>query len=451
MRTIRSFILPALAALAASGCGSSTGLADAAKLRPLATLPTPDAVHVAQQVPGFGGYFIDEDDRPAIYLVDPAMAAAAVVALDNFFRSRGLSPADLRVLQGRYDALQLDAWHRLAYPQVFRIEGAVFSDVDESVNRLRFGMSTDDGVAQARTTVAALGVPEDAYIVDKTQPIELPTPESQAGLGATEPQARSQTLDGSRFRPVMGGIQINFFFDLPVRPASLLCTLGFNAYANGERSYITNSHCSNHEGDGGASSPVATRYFQPTIDSGNNYIAREASDPEPSTNLENPDCPAPYTCRYSDASRAVYDESVESAFARIARPKERDQYVGTMTVDPERPTFTVIGKRLTSVMGDKVNKVGRTTGWTFGRVTGTCQNSLPRGSTVMRLCSDRVDGGSDQGDSGSPVFALAKDTLETDEVVLVGINWGGVSDGRTMIFSPFAGIEKDLGELTVNE
>jgi V8-like Glu-specific endopeptidase len=45
------------------------------------------------------------------------------------------------------------------------------------------------------------------------------------------------------------------------------------------------------------------------------------------------------------------------------------------------------------------------------------------------------------GDSGSPVF------IGTGTVTLVGILWGGSSDGSTYVFSPLNQIENELGAL----
>jgi hypothetical protein len=93
-------------------------------------------------------------------------------------------------------------------------------------------------------------------------------------------------------------------------------------------------------------------------------------------------------------------------------------------------------------VGQTVNKVGRTTGWTQGLVTNTCVNTGVSGSNIVQLCQTFVSAGVGGGDSGSPVFR------GTSSVTLVGILWGGNSSGTQFVYSPIANIEQELGALT---
>jgi len=68
-------------------------------------------------------------------------------------------------------------------------------------------------------------------------------------------------------------------------------------------------------------------------------------------------------------------------------------------------TFGVTSKG-TAVVGDVVNKVGRTTGWTQGAVTNTCVNTGVSGTKIVQLCQTFVSAGVGGGDSGSDVFGL---------------------------------------------
>ena len=99
-----------------------------------------------------------------------------------------------------------------------------------------------------------------------------------------------------------------------------------------------------------------------------------------------------------------------------------------------------------------VNKVGRTTGWTQGKVTRTCVNTSVYGSTVLLYCQTFVSdpGGATvvrAGDSGSPVFQVTSGT----SVKLLGILWGGSSDNKTFVFSPLASIQQELGTVTATK
>jgi hypothetical protein len=81
----------------------------------------------------------------------------------------------------------------------------------------------------------------------------------------------------------------------------------------------------------------------------------------------------------------------------------------SIILHPTQPYFTIVGEVLNPVQGDAVQKVGLTTGWTFGHVYQTCVdiNYQTPGNIKRRVwCYDRADLGSDGGDSGSPVFRI---------------------------------------------
>jgi hypothetical protein len=327
---------------------------------------------VAQAVPGFGGYFLDGAGVPAVYLTDASQRPAAEQALAGFLADQGFAPADLRVLQGQYEYVQLDEWYRQARRSVFSVPGFILGDVDEGSNRLRFGVTDAAGVAGVRGALAQLGVPSPAAIVEQRAPI-----------------AAVATLR-DRVRPLVGGLQINFF-PSPVSPVTLLCTLGFNAERFGIPSFITNSHCTNVEG--GEETP--TDYYQNLRSGGAaNFIAFEVDDPHWTSQL-NLDCPPPFQCRYSDASRAQYATGVQSVLGQVARVDEI-----TTTLDDTLHTiagsFSIRAERPDPIQGEVANKVGRTTGWTRGPTTGTCVDVLALGTNHIRLCqavvSALVDG-----------------------------------------------------------
>jgi hypothetical protein len=379
---------------------------------------------VAQAVPGFGGYFLDGAGVPAVYLTDASQRPAAEQALAGFLADQGFAPADLRVLQGQYEYVQLDEWYRQARRSVFSVPGFILGDVDEGSNRLRFGVTDAAGVAGVRGALAQLGVPSPAAIVEQRAPI-----------------AAVATLR-DRVRPLVGGLQINFF-PSPVSPVTLLCTLGFNAERFGIPSFITNSHCTNVEG--GEETP--TDYYQNLRSGGAaNFIAFEVDDPHWTSQL-NLDCPPPFQCRYSDASRAQYATGVQSVLGQVARVDEI-----TTTLDDTLHTiagsFSIRAERPDPIQGEVANKVGRTTGWTRGPTTGTCVDVLALGTNHIRLCQAVVSALVDGGDSGSSVFFRKGNN---SKVTLLGILWGGSVDEENpeFVYSPMSGIERELGDLRV--
>jgi hypothetical protein len=243
----------------------------------------------------------------------------------------------------------------------------------------------------------------------------------------TQPVRLAATLQ-DRVRPVGGGLQINF--------GNFVCSLGFNALRNGVASYITASHCTDVQGG-----TEGTKHYQQDRFHSNTLIGTEASDP---TYFTGGACPANRRCRYSDASRGRYASGVSETLGRIARTTSRGSLSGPLTISSANPAFTVNSERANSLVGQTVNKVGRTTGWTFGKVIATCVTTNVDGSNITQLCQTFVNAGVDFGDSGSPVFNW---TSGSSTVRLAGILWGG-SGTSQFVFSPMSGIEKELGALT---
>lgn len=95
------------------------------------------------------------------------------------------------------------------------------------------------------------------------------------------------------------------------------------------------------------------------------------------------------------------------------------------------------------MVGQTVNKIGRTTGWSQGPVTSVCVNTNVSGTTITQFCQTNVSATVGSGDSGSPVFAIGGG----DNVTLLGILWGG-SGSSSFVFSPINQVEQELGALT---
>src|SRR5262249_8412103 len=105
------------------------------------------------------------------------------------------------------------------------------------------------------------------------------------------------------------------------------------------------------------------------------------------------------------------------------------------------------------MMGETVDKVGRTTGWTSGAISNTCTdidvvNDDGSDSGMTILCQTLVSAVDDHGDSGSPVFEF---NPATGAAEFEGILWGGNSTHTTFVFSPVSGIQKELGSFVYNE
>jgi hypothetical protein len=147
-------------------------------------------------------------------------------------------------------------------------------------------------------------------------------------------------------------------------------------------------------------------------------------------------CPSGRRCRFSDASRAAYAPGIPFTLGTLAKTTGANN--NSITING---SFTITGEGGAAV-GQTVNKVGRTTGWTQGLVTNSCVNTGVSGSNIVQLCQTFVSARVGGGDSGSPVFR------GTTSVTLVGILWGGNSSGSQFVYSPIGNIEQELGALT---
>ncbi len=401
--TLRVAATAALVAAAACSDGTrSTGPEPAPVLR---TAQAPDVGSLARTVPGFGGLFLDHG-VPTVYLTDVSKRAAAERALSGFAQSRGFGPGEIRVLQGRYAYGDLDGWFQAVSYEAFAQGGVVFVDLDEAANRVLVGVERGASHANIRGLAARLGVPAEALVVRETDPIVY-----------------AATLQ-DQVRPVVAGLQINF--------GNFLCSIGFNAVSGGQNSFVTASHCTNHQGG-----VEGTQYFQSLASQANSFIGTEVDDPVYQRNLT-PQCPKGKLCRFSDASRAAYAPGVSFTLGGIAQ-----------TSGPNNGSLTITGSfNITSeanaIVGDVANKVGRTTGWTQGMVTNTCVNTGVSGTRIVQLCQTFVSAGVGAGDSGSDVFGQTGGS----SVRLLGILWGGNSQGTQFVYSPIGNVEQELGPLT---
>jgi hypothetical protein len=360
---------------------------------------------MAEKVPGFGGLYLDEKGTTHVYLQDLTRAG----------EMQGLAD---RVIfqQGDYDFRDLYAWREQVRPELSS-PGAVYLDVDESRNRIVFGVQPellDRFSEELRLFLGKTRVPPEAVAVEPSapfQPLELLT---------------------DRIRPVPAGVQISWPPVGSVKGGA--CTLGVNATRLGVRGFVTCSHCT------ATRSAVDGRAFSQNVPGGN-QIGVETVDPPFFTGGS---CPSGRKCRRSDAVFAAYDSTSLSAGGKIANPLFWGWGAGTLDVNPVKPRLSLTGYLFGSVSSGAVEyKVGRTTGGTFGSVTNTCvdivvldDNLLDTGITM--LCQDLTSVGSGKGDSGSPIFLQSG-----GKATLAGILWGG--NGSVTSYSPWLFVFSELG------
>jgi len=377
---------------------------------PIQQASADDPVALARAVPGFGGFFLDAQGTPTVYLTSPASRGAAERALAPWFRLQNRPATAMRVLQGRFAWSDLERWFAQSSPEALAIPGAVFADADEAGNRVHIGVENAAAASRVRGVLARLGIPAAAATVEVVKPIR-----------------QLATLQGA-VRPVVAGLQINF--------PGFLCSLGFNATRSGVKGFVTASHCTTTQGG-----TENTPYYQPLQSSRPTKIASETVDPTYKSTLSG--CPASRQCRRSDAAFAKYVNNTTNTLGSIARTattSSSDLTISghwTITSNATSSSFTV---------GQTVNKVGRTTGWSKGKVVATCATVNVSLSTITQVCQTVVNAKVGAGDSGSDVFTVTSGS----NVKLAGVLWGGSSDGSQFVFSPFANITGELGSLTTH-
>jgi hypothetical protein len=416
LRRVSSFAVMVGIAIVLGGCAAFQPGLDNQTLQPNQPLTLDDKfVQIARSVPSFGGMFFDNQQNLNIYLTDQMQIASAQSEIASVL---GISvpQANVRVLRGEHNFIELKRWHDRAIG-LFDIEGVLSTDIDETQNRLKIGVAQADQIGLVEQQIAQLRIPASAVEVVVTEPIV--------------PMATLR----DQVRPLVGGLQINF--------PGYLCTYGFNAVRAGVNGFVTNSHCTTTQGG-----VESTPYYQPTQAISPTQIGTEIADPTYNKST----CPSSIRgkkCRYSDSSFARHENSVAADFGRIAK-------IDT----PNTGSLNIVGNyrivaESSAVVGQTVNKVGRTTGWGQGAVTSTCVNVGVLGSSIVQLCQDQVTNNSavivDSGDSGSPVFRITN-SPNADDVQLYGILWGGSTSGNLFVYSPIANVQlssTELGALTV--
>lgn len=370
---------------------------------------------VTEQVPGFGGYFLNENGQPTAYLLDPSSDRVGEVedALKGAFGEnilqRGDSPRravddpQLQLLEGAYSMDDLLTWRERALG-VFEFDTAVFVDLRERNNNLTVGIDNLENQGTIEDYLAGQDIPLEAVDIVEA---ERRTPHAH--------DLRSS------FSSAQGGIEIG------LSGTNSFCSHGYVASLNGNLGFVTNSHCTSQRG-----SVTGTNYDNP---SNGGQIGEETADPSYQNCYS-----GSRSCRKSDAAFIDYNDET-SASAAVARPQNwagPSSSSGTLDIDHGNE-LRVRGGKAQPVSGEMIDKVGRTTGWTWGFVQNTCialgvNGGSVNGNPIVMRCQYDGSYNSSGGDSGSPVFKW-----HGDEVTIYGVHWGGGG-----AFSSLQGIYDDF-------
>jgi len=375
---------------------------------------------ISQKIPGFGGYYYDRSGNLVVNLVDLNDELAAKALLEPLVKERDpgareRSTGQIVVRKVDFRFTDLSAWRDRATHPVLDIPGVEWTDLDEERNRFVVGLSTPGARSSVESVLRDQRVPSAAVLYEQS----------------------SRAVDDLTLRdfkrPLEGGYQIQ-------RTGAGSCTLGFNAYWDGRASFLTNSHCT-----AVVWGMTGTNIYQNTQPLAAHFAGWEVADPAPFN------CGGGRRCRWSDAAVIRKSSGATWSFARVAHTTGwgGPGATGSITIDAQRPSMTIIGELGYPTVGLMLDKMGRTAGWTYGFVGKTCvdmnKTSWAGGGTGRILCQDFATYRSDPGDSGSPVFRWYGNTVR-----LAGLNWGTLtSDGtRYGLMSAMWNIEHDLGPLT---
>jgi hypothetical protein len=461
---------------------------------------------LSRQIPGFGGFSFDSVGNLRVFLTDTTKASAARRLLAPILTSRPkgrhdrqAQRAEIIIQHGQYDFPTLRSWHDTLSMRVLGLDGTVYTDVAEDRNRIVVGIDRQNasvGRSNVQRVLARLGVPPGlvdlvetvGFVIDKKRSTCSPCAPGDKSIG---PQAAAASRDAAlygvvsgsrtngsgpsvsatqntdadvgkspqsaggfvastltdRVRPLEGGIETDFY-----RQSDGFyygCSLGFLAYRNQQRVLITASHCSIEFG-----APDGTGYYQPVVEAGN-YAGAEIADPAYTTAqmCDDPDQPGTSRpCRDSDALAALLATDVTWSLGKIAKPTGTGTFSytdpGSTTIDAAQPQLTITAKGSFPDANMILDKIGMTTGWTYGYVAQTCVNlrapELSQGIIVVLRCQDLVEATAQAGDSGAPVFQWG-DT----GVTLYGVVSARRTNGQGLSMSAMSNIEYDLGSLTV--
>jgi hypothetical protein len=390
--------------------------------------------------PGFAGLFVGDDDQLQVLLVESTKLQAVESAILAVFGGLpGKRERGSRALPARYSFRMLNNWLEKILGQA-DIPGLLLADIDERRNHLYLGVRDVSSLARLRDVIGALGVPANAVRIERVEPPK---------------QTQAPTLS-SIIRPVVGGLRMT-------AAGSPGCTLGFNATLPsdpGGMYFVTNAHCALPWG-----SVTGATASQPLFVAGAE-IGYEVVDPPFAAMPGEPLCPTGVLCRWSDAALFKYYSGVSTSWkiARTEYPARSYQHPGSLTI-AQPPEWGDVAYEFyvynelpawQYAVGQYIDKVGYTTGWTGGKIAQTCLTIFNGGTRL--LCQYSVDDyysvGADLvggGDSGSPAFMLH--TTDSDppitNVWIAGVVHSMTPNPYKFYFSPISGVKADLGPLKV--
>jgi hypothetical protein len=153
---------------------------------------------IAEQVPGFGGYYYDEEGTLVAYLADPEQEKLALEVLSPILKERDLSARErnsgaIEFRKAQFSFPELAAYRDRASSPVLNVRGVEWTDLDEAQNRFVVGVSSDNAREEVMKVLSEYRVPVEAALFEESS------------------RASEDLTLRDRSRPIEGGFQIERF------------------------------------------------------------------------------------------------------------------------------------------------------------------------------------------------------------------------------------------------
>ena len=373
-----------------------------------------DILRVENFLPGLGGIYVDKGSL--VVYVPPEMSrqdalgklalGSTLLNLDPAMRQQMTSGQKIILRPAKFPFSQLVAWVEGGVGGVLSIPGVTGIDANETTNRVTIFVLDESAGFAALATARAAGLPKDAI---ETRVVRR--------------AALTYGLRGTFYWPA-GGVQIQ-------NEGDHYCSIGFNDTYQNVKGFWTAGHCSKYGNTGNQS--LDEHFYQPTYSGGSVGTAIMRSE----ITLSDTACGSAIFCGQVDAMYVQYDNPLrwESKVAQLE---------GLTSLAPDTtPVIGDISAYWTNVnlgvspttwwAGMPVDKVGRSTGWTRGKLKNTCvPKTFNVGITlsVHYFCNDVIGVDSvspsvvnipyvGSGDSGGPVFI--SNNVASSELKAMGI------------------------------